>query len=271
MIGHAHSSRHYGSAPIGYPSIGSQVTARALSVMVMTSRPVEHRVAIDGTGRIELQVEALAVGALAAAERHQPDVIVMDASSSFPDFIQLFRSARALERLDHIPIVAWFDGADSEHIALAIDAGADECLTLGVECPESVARLRAASRRATSRVHRSQIRFADLTLDTASLKVWRNGRIIPLTVFQLRLLEFLMTHPGEVFSRRQLLGEVWGKESTDEGAVTACIARIRRALGQGHGDGLIRSVRGAGYALDDDAGEASALHNSTEHAVVFEL
>lgn len=247
------------------------MTARAISVMVMTSRSVEHRVSSGRIGGIELQVEALAAGALAAAERLQPDVIVMDASSSFPNFIQLFRSARALERLDHIPIVAWFERADPEHIALAIDAGADDCLTLGVECPESVARLRAASRRSMSRVHRSQIRFADLMLDTASLKVWRNGRIIPLTVFQLRLLEFLMTHPGEVFSRRQLLGEVWGKESTDEGAVTACISRIRRALGQGHGDGLIRSVRGAGYALDDDVGEEPSLPSTTHRSAVFEL
>ncbi|MDQ3045589.1 MAG: response regulator transcription factor [Chloroflexota bacterium] len=242
------------------------MTARTLSVVVMASRLLEHRWVIDATGRIELQVEPLAVGTLAAAELCQPDVIVMDASSSFPSFIQLFRSARTLERLDHVPIVAWFERADPERIAQSIDAGVDDCLTTRIDSPESVARLHAAGRRAVSQPHHSKIRFADLILDTASLKLWRTGRMIPLTVFQLRLLEFLMTHPGEVFSRRQLLEQVWGKESTDEGAVTACVARIRRALGEG----LIRSVRGAGYSLDDDVSDLTraASHDS---APIFKL
>lgn len=247
------------------------MTARALSVLVMTRRQLDQRVALDPAGAIDLTVAPLAVTALAAAEQDQPELIVMDARSSFGEFIQLFRSARTLERLDHIPIIAWLDAADAVHIADAINAGIDDCLTADLLCPESIARLRAASRRAPSRTHHDRIRFADLTLDTASLKVWRKGRIIPLTVFQLRLLQFLMTHPGQVFTRRQLLGEVWGKETTDEGAVTACIARIRRALGHDHGNGLIRSIRGAGYALDDDAGETPLHHAAAHRAPVFDL
>lgn len=234
------------------------MSGRILSVMVMTHRIVSQRVAFDPAGAIELRVEPLAVHALAAAEQCQPDAIVIDASSSFPQFMQLFRSARTLERLDHIPILAGFDGSDADLIAKAINAGVDDCLTADLERPESMARLRAASRRALSQPHRSLIRFADIALDTASLKVWRKGRIVPLTVFQMRVLGFLMAHPGQVFSRRELLDQVWGKESTDEGAVTACIARIRRALGAYRGDGLIRSVRGAGYSLDDALPDTAA-------------
>ena len=237
----------------------------------MTQRPVPQRVAIDAAGAIEFHVEQLDVAALAAAERDQPDAIVMDASSSFPLFMQLFRSARTLERLDLIPILAGLDDADTDCIARAIDAGIDDCLTAELESSELMARIRAASRRAPSRPTRSTIRFADLVLDKARLKVSHKGRNIPLTVFQLRLLEFLMTRPGEVFTRRQLLDQVWGKETTDEGAVTACIARIRRALAQDHGDGLIRSVRGAGYALDDDGPRVALATDPQTPAAFFEL
>lgn len=236
------------------------MTGYALDVFLMTQRPGPQRVAFDPFGAIKFHVDSLAVRSLCAAELRQPDVIVMDASSCFALFMQLFRSARALERLDHIPILAAFDEADAGFIAKAIEAGANDCLTTALESPDSIARIRAANRRATSQPDRSTIRHADLTLDKVRLKVWHRDRKVALTVFQMRLLEFLMTHPGEVFTRRQLLEQVWGKQSTDEGAVTACIARIRRALGQDHGDGLIRSVRGGGYALDDDVRAASALH-----------
>ena len=248
-----------------------RVTARALSVLVMTGRAVEQRVALDAAGAIELRVEPLAVKVLAAAEHDQPALIVIDASSSFDDFITLFRHARTLERLDHIPIIAWLDPADADLIADTMNAGVDDCLSADLICVESIARLRSATRRAPGRTQHSRIRYADLTLDTVCLKVWRKGRVVPLTVFQLRLLEFLMTHPGEVFSRRRLLSEVWGKRSSDEGAVTACIARIRRALGDGHDSDLIRSVRGAGYALDEDGDEARMQHTVSHRGMVFKL
>ncbi len=98
-----------------------------------------------------------------------------------------------------------------------------------------------------------RVSFADLLLDPASLKVWRSGRRVPVTVFQFRLLQFLMAHPGRVVSRRELLHEVWSDHALDEGAVTACIVRLRRALTQADERDLIRTARGVGYALDDDA------------------
>ena len=252
-------------------SARSRVTARALAVFVLTPQPVRQTVALDAAGAIAFHARPLSINSLAEAERCQPDVIVMDARSSFAGFVQLYRSARTLERIDHIPIIAWLDRGDADQIAESINAGVEDCLTADVDCADSLARLRAASRRATSRTHQSQIRFGDILLDTACLKVWRKGRIIPLTVFQLRLLEFLMNHPGKVFSRKQLLEEVWGKDSTDEGAVTACISRIRRALSSDGGDGMIRSVRGAGYALDHGLAEMQSHDIAARRTAFFKL
>ncbi len=233
------------------------MTTSSICVFVMTERSAQSRVVFHPAGAIEFRIERLAVGALCAAELGQPDVIVIDASSSLPLWMQLFRSARMLERLGHIPILATLDEADTDSIARTIDAGADDCLVANLESPDSMARIRAANRRGTSQPDPSTIRYADLTFDKTRLKLWQKGRNIALTLFQMRLLEFLMTHPGEVFTRRQLLDQVGSKETTDEGAVTACVLRIRRALGQGPGNGLIRCVRGVGYSLDADARDKS--------------
>lgn len=226
----------------------------------MTERSFPQRAALDSSGRIEFHVVPLSAASLTVAETHQPDAIAIDATSSFPLYLQLVRSVGALERLKHIPLLASLEaGADADAIARAIEAGADDCLSNSFDSPDSMARIRAAHRRATNQPDSTTVCYADLTLDKARLRVWQKGKNVVLTIFQMRLLEFLMMHPGQVFSRRQLLREVWGNESNDEGAVTACVARIRRALGERHGDGLIRSIHGAGYALDEDPATSAPL------------
>lgn len=108
-----------------------------------------------------------------------------------------------------------------------------------------------------SRVRGTGVRltYHDLTLDPEQYKVWRDETPIILPTFQFRLLEFFMTHPGRVFSRRELLQNVWRDADLNEGAVTACMARLRRALSLPGKPDLIRNARHSGYALDADAAE----------------
>ena len=80
----------------------------------------------------------------------------------------------------------------------------------------------------------------------------RAGRAIDLGPTEFRLLEFLMERPGRVFSREQLLDGVWGRDVyIDERTVDVHVGRLRKALNRGHDSDPIRTVRGAGYALDD--------------------
>ena len=94
-------------------------------------------------------------------------------------------------------------------------------------------------------------------LDREKKRVSRGGRGIDLGRTEYRLLEYLMERPGRVFSRDQLLDGVWGREVyIDERTVDVHIGRLRKALNRGHASDPIRTVRGAGYALNDHFGKA---------------
>jgi len=90
--------------------------------------------------------------------------------------------------------------------------------------------------------------------------VSRKGHPVELGPTEFRLLEFLMERPGRVFSREQLLDGVWGRDVyIDERTVDVHVGRLRKALNRGHSDDPIRTVRGAGYALDDKFGKAAMV------------
>src|SRR5436190_1537520 len=100
--------------------------------------------------------------------------------------------------------------------------------------------------------------FGDLAVDREKKRVSRAGRAIDLGPTEYRLLEFLMERPGRVFSREQLLNGVWGSEIyIDERTVDVHVGRLRKALNRGHDTDPIRTVRGAGYALDDRFGKTA--------------
>jgi two-component system phosphate regulon response regulator PhoB len=94
--------------------------------------------------------------------------------------------------------------------------------------------------------------YGDIELDREKRRVSRSGRPIDLGPTEYRLLEFFLEHPGRVFSREQLLDSVWGRDIyIDERTVDVHIGRLRKVLNPGREQDPIRTVRGAGYALDD--------------------
>jgi DNA-binding winged helix-turn-helix (wHTH) protein len=97
------------------------------------------------------------------------------------------------------------------------------------------------------------LRYADVEFDTTRFKVRRDGRFVPLSTMQTRLLRHFLENPEVVFSRKDLLKAVWGNERVTDGAVTACVMRIRLGLNAAGGPELIRCIPGVGYALDADA------------------
>src|SRR6267142_2043730 len=121
------------------------------------------------------------------------------------------------------------------------------------------ARVRALLRRALPERLADVLAFGDLEVDREKKRVSRSGRPIDLGPTEYRLLEFLMERPGRVFSREQLLDGVWGSEIyIDERTVDVHVGRLRKAINRGQVPDPIRTVRGAGYALDDRFGRSAA-------------
>ena len=202
---------------------------------------------------IDVRTRPLDFRAIDEIELNQPDVVILDAGGDFPAHLQFFYSLRSMTCAWPTPVAALVDPAHKSLILPALDAGIDECFCTSLDPREISARIRALARRSKQVAANGRIHFADLALDPARLKAWRSGRLLSLTSFQFRLLQFLMLHPGKVYSRSDLLRQVWSDELLDEGAVTACVVRLRQALCAAGEADPIRSIRGIGYALDDEA------------------
>jgi two-component system phosphate regulon response regulator PhoB len=146
-------------------------------------------------------------------------------------------------------------GEESERVR-GLATGADDYIVKPFSVPELSARVRALLRRAAPERLADVLSFGELEVDREKKRVSRAGRAIDLGPTEYRLLEFLMERPGRVFSREQLLNGVWGSQIyIDERTVDVHVGRLRKALNRGYETDPIRTVRGAGYALDDRFGK----------------
>ena len=148
-------------------------------------------------------------------------------------------------------------GEESERVR-GLATGADDYIVKPFSVPELLARVRALMRRAQSRTRRHGADDRRSRTRPRKTGVARSSRPVDLGPTEFRLLEFLMERPGRVFSREQLLDGVWGSDVyIDERTVDVHVGRLRKALNRGHATDPIRTVRGAGYSLDDRFGKAS--------------
>ena len=154
----------------------------------------------------------------------------------------------------NIPIImVTARGEESDRIR-GLDTGADDYITKPFSMTELTARIRAVLRRIRPGLAEDLVRHGDITIDRVAHRVKREGKEIHLGPTEFRLLDYLMQHPGRVFSREQLLDAVWGSDVYVEArTVDVHIGRLRKALNQDEGSDPIRTVRSAGYALDVDA------------------
>ena len=181
-----------------------------------------------------------------------PDLVVLDWMLPGLSGIELCRRLRARDETRQLPIIMLTArGEESERIR-GLATGADDYVVKPFSVPELLVRIKALLRRSRPDLASDVLSAGDIDLNRQTHRVERAGREINLGPTEFRLLEFLMRTPGRVFSREQLLDGVWGRDVyVDERTVDVHVGRLRKAIKRGRERDPIRTVRGAGYALDD--------------------
>ena len=190
--------------------------------------------------------------ALMALDEEKPDLVILDWMLPGVSGLEICRRIRARSETRDVAVVMLTARGEAEDRVRGLDTGADDYIAKPFSVPELIARIRALLRRTRPTIASDVATFGDLLLDRETRRVHRSEREIHLGPTEFRLLECLMQRPGRVFSREQLLDLVWGHDVYIEArTVDVHIGRLRKALNRGQEPDPIRTVRAAGYALDE--------------------
>jgi len=164
--------------------------------------------------------------------------------------IEVCRRLKSRRETRSIPILMLSARSEDVDKVRGLETGADDYLVKPYSVVELIARVRSHLRRIRAAAIGETLRFQDILLDPETHKVFRAEVPLKLGPTEFRLLRTLMEKPGRVWSRDQLLDRVWGRDIyVDTRTVDVHIGRLRKALSQHGGNDLLRTVRGAGYAL----------------------
>ena len=226
--------------------------------MVPRITVVEDEEALSVLLRYNLEAEGYEVDTVLRGDEAEmrlqervPDLLILDWMLPGVSGIELCRRLRARSETERLPIIMLTARAEESERVRGLATGADDYVVKPFSTPELMARVRAMLRRAKPEVISSVLQSGDITLDRDTHRVHRKGREIRLGPTEFKLLEFLMTSPGRVYSRSQLLDGVWGHDIyVDERTVDVHVGRLRKAINLSNMRDVIRTVRGAGYALE---------------------
>lgn len=183
-----------------------------------------------------------------------PDLILLDWMLPGGSGINLIKHLKREELTRNIPVVMLTARGEEEDKVRGLEVGADDYITKPFSPKELVARLKAVIRRVSPTALEDIIDVQGLKLDPVSHRVSVNEQAVDMGPTEFKMLHFFMTHQERVYSREQLLNNVWGTNVyVEDRTVDVHIRRLRKALeGAGH-DKLVQTVRGAGYRFSTKA------------------
>ncbi len=186
--------------------------------------------------------------ALAQVDRELPDLILLDWMLPGIGGIELAKRWRADARTRNIPIIMLTARTEERDKIEGLESGADDYITKPFSPRELMARIRAVLRRRTPEMSEETVAIGGLSLSPATHRVTAKGASLDLGPTEFRLLHFFMTHAERVYSRSQLLDQVWGDHVfVEERTVDVHIRRLRLALEPSGLDDMVQTVRGSGY------------------------
>jgi two-component system phosphate regulon response regulator PhoB len=189
--------------------------------------------------------------ALMQIDEQMPDLVVLDWMLPKVSGVEVCRRLRARAETRSLPIIMLTARGEETDRIRGLDTGADDYVVKPFSMSELAARIRAVLRRIRPGLAEDRLHHGDIVVDRVAHRVRRADKEIHLGPTEFRLLDYLMQHPGRVFSREQLLNAVWGSDVYVEArTVDVHIGRLRKALNQSVDDDPIRTVRSAGYSLE---------------------
>jgi two-component system, OmpR family, phosphate regulon response regulator PhoB len=206
--------------------------------------------------REDFEVERTGDGeeALLLAAERPPDLVVLDWMIEGVPGIEVCRRLRRTSATANVPIIMLTARGEEADRIRGLETGADDYVTKPFSPRELMARVAAIMRRVRPALAGEKLTFGDLEMDVTGHRVRRGGKAVALGPTEYRLLKHFLEHPGRVFSRPRLIDAVWSHDSEiDERTVDVHVLRLRKALNEGGGPDLIRTVRSEGYSLDRPA------------------
>ncbi len=189
--------------------------------------------------------------ALTVLAERNPDLVLLDWMLPILSGIEVCRQIRRKPRTRDLPVIMLTARGEEGDKVRGLNTGADDYLTKPFSLPELLARVKALLRRVRPNQSKGALQYEAIVMDLTAHRVTRAGRSIHLGPTEFRLLQFLLQHPGCVFSREELLNAVWGPDIyVEPRTVDVHIRRLRKALNGEDETDIIRTVRAAGYALD---------------------
>src|SRR5687767_6611371 len=183
-------------------------------------------------------------GAIELCRRERPDLILLDIMLPDSDGLDICKGIRSHSELAHIPVIFLTARASETDRIVGLELGANDYIVKPFFIRELIARIKIQFRGQASPVR--TLKAGGIELDRNSCRVFLNGGELTLTATEFRLLEFLMTRPGVVFSREQLLNAVWGHDrAVTDRTVDVYILRLRQKVEPDPANPTyVRSVRG---------------------------
>ncbi|MET8410324.1 response regulator transcription factor [Streptomyces sp. NPDC005195] len=245
----------YESAGAGPDAVPGVATAPAghggtARVLVVDDDPTVAEVVSGYLDRAGYLVDRAADGpaALARAAAHWPDLVVLDLMLPGMDGLEVCRRMRGR---GPVPVIMLTARGDEDDRILGLEVGADDYVTKPFSPRELVLRVESVLRRARPATAAHPLHAAGLGLDPAARRATKGSVELALTTREFDLLAFFLRHPGRVFSREDLMREVWGWDFGDLSTVTVHVRRLRGKVEDDPArPRLIHTVWGVGYRFD---------------------
>ena len=183
-------------------------------------------------------------------KKFQPDLLLLD--WMLPDLsgIETCKNIRKDNSIKNLPVIMLTAKGEEEDKIKGLDSGVDDYLTKPFSFNELMARIKAVLRRSNPNTVSDNLEFEDLVLDRIEKRVYRDKKEIQLGPTEFRLLEFFLVNPKRVYSRDQILENVWPNNiNVESRTIDVHIRRLRKSINIQNKKELIRTVRSSGYSL----------------------